>query len=105
MEQKTGSMRTKRKYKPAFDKLEVFTQAMVYAYVDNASFTPVALANKCHCSDTRHFRAYLAEIARKGILLRSKVLFSDGHYRYLYMGQLTRQLPFVYAPGGFESES
>jgi len=90
----------KREVKPrkAFDRFRVFEEAVRYAYLKQATFTAPSLAEICHCADTRHFRGYLMELVDRGWLIRSRVLFTDGHYRYVFCGQLARELPFLYVP-------
>jgi len=94
--------RQAKKPTPKFDRYKVLKEVLICAYKKQATFTSHALANRAKCSDTRHFRAYLMQLVREGILIRQRVLFSDGRYRYVFCGQLTRELPFMYTPNEIE---
>jgi len=91
-----------RKRRARFDKLSVFKACMRAAFLKQATFTPRAIANICKCSDTKAFRAFLNSLVDEGFLLRYNVLFADGHHRQVYMGQMTRELPFTYLPTEYE---
>jgi len=94
----------RRKNTPRFDKLIVFGLAIKFAYLKQVSFTSASLAEAAKCSDTRHFRAYMMDLVHAGYLMRHRVLFSDGHYRCVFCGQLTRELPFVYVATALEAQ-
>jgi len=92
------------KRKSKFDKMIVLKACWRAAYLKQATFTPLAIANICKCSDTKAFRAFLNSLVEEGFLLRYNVLFADGHHRHVFMGQLTRELPFAYLPTEYEAQ-
>ncbi len=78
------------------DREKIVLKSMRLAYVDQATFTPAALASSLSMSASRQFRAYLKKLVRLGLLEQYRVLFNDGHYRLVYCGNQTRKLPFTW---------
>jgi hypothetical protein len=86
----------KRRKRQPFDKEGLLLKIMELAYKKQASFTMAALLNAAGANDTRHSRAYVQSIVKRGLLHKARVLFHDGHYRAIFYGVLTRELPFTY---------
>lgn len=74
------------------NKVQIAEKAWELTYLKETAFTADALAKLLKMPANRHFRQYLNELAKKGLLSVHRTLCDDAKWRKFYYAQKTQAM-------------